>query len=163
MAVRVGAEFGEQCVPIFWQRQPKTVSGPEFAEIGDLGGEFLPPLLVEVGQPLRRRAAFGEFGQCAEALGQLGEDGVVVPGFAIGGKGFAYRHDMCVAAPAADVVAFQGAKVIVVGSTISACLAVAVQYGSCTTTVSGRAIAVRSRFRSWWWNGLPPAQYTNRI
>jgi hypothetical protein len=50
-------------------------------------------------------------------------------------------------------------SVIVTGNTISACRAVAVQAGSCTTSVSMRRKASRSRFRSWWWwKGLPPAQ-----
>ena len=37
--------------------------------------------------------------------------------------------------------------------------AVEVHADSCTTIVSGRPNASRSRLRSvWWWNGLPPAQ-----
>ena len=40
-------------------------------------------------------------------------------------------------------------SVIVEGSTMSACRAVAVQYGSCTMSVSGRANAPFSRLRSW--------------
>ena len=48
---------------------------------------------------------------------------------------------------------------IVEGRTMSACRAVAVQNGSCTTTVCGLANASRSRARSWWWwNGFPPHQ-----
>ena len=50
-------------------------------------------------------------------------------------------------------------SVMVQGSTISACRAVAVQASSCTTSVSTRAKALRRRLRSWWWwKGLPPAQ-----
>jgi hypothetical protein len=49
--------------------------------------------------------------------------------------------------------------VIVDGSTTSACRAVAVHAGSCTTKVSSRPSARRSRPRSWWWwKGLPPIQ-----
>ncbi len=48
-------------------------------------------------------------------------------------------------------------SVVVDGRTTSACRAVDVQNGSCTTNVSRRPIARRSRLRSWWWwNGLPP-------
>ena len=50
-------------------------------------------------------------------------------------------------------------SIVVAGSTMSACFAVAVHQLSCTTTVSGFCHAWRSRLRSWWWwNGLPPAQ-----
>ncbi len=55
-------------------------------------------------------------------------------------------------------------KVVDTGNTMSAWRAVAVQNCSWTITVSGLANARRSRARSWWWwNGLPPAQYTSRM
>ena len=41
-------------------------------------------------------------------------------------------------------------SVVVAGSTMSACLAVAVHQLSCTITVSGFSHALRNRFRSWW-------------
>ncbi len=55
-------------------------------------------------------------------------------------------------------------RAVVTGRTMSACRAVAVQCGSWTMTVSGRAKARRSRPRSWWWwKGFPPAQCTSRM
>ena len=44
----------------------------------------------------------------------------------------------------------QGAKEVVLGNTMSARRAVAVQKGSWTITVSGFCHARRSRLRSWW-------------
>ena len=98
----------------------------------------------------------------AEALGEPGEDVVVVraPRRPARPRGASRRsarrraRSRCRCARS-DVVA---------GKTRSAWRAIGVQYGSCTMTVSGRPSARRSRFRSWWWwNGLPPAQYTRRM
>ena len=46
--------------------------------------------------------------------------------------------------------AMQEHQVTVAGNTRSACRALAVQAKSCRITVSGRANACRSRFKSWW-------------
>ena len=91
-------------------------------------------------------AALGEGLPAAEPLRQPGEDRVVVPGLAVPGQrpGMANKRSCCAGA---DVVTLH---VVVTGSTMSACRAVAVQNGSCTTTVSGRPNAARSRARSWW-------------
>ena len=76
-------------------------------------------------QPLPRRAAFGEGLARAEALGEIGEDLVIVARLADRA-----RRIRCIATSSGSLAAApisSRSSVIVAGSTMSACRAVAVQ------------------------------------
>ena len=113
------------------RRQAEHALGPELVELRHVDVALRRPLPghgVEPAQPLPGAPALGERLARAEALGDAGEDRVVVPRLADRVDEPVHRDQVVVARRAGDVVALEGRWST--GSTMSACLASAVQNGS---------------------------------
>ena len=97
----------------------------------------LAELVVDVLEPVARGASLGELVPRARRFGELGERLVVVAGLADGVERTRHRDDVAVVAAARRCRRARASWSS--GSTMSAWRAIAVQNGSCTMTVSGRA------------------------
>ena len=110
LALRVVAKASKLAAIVGLLGQDQAIARPEFIEARSwqiLLSERLPGALIKVLQPLADGAAFGESFTRAEAFGQIGEDSVIVPCFAIGRRDRLHRHQKRVVGAAPNVLAFQ--------------------------------------------------------